>query len=102
VSAIHVFPPGKAQAIRQAIKDSIAQLGRSERGQQTMHDFRVMLRNGATSLDEENMVALCILVESVRTGFVGSVLEALSDKLDQQQAEQMAEDTASMNREDLC
>jgi hypothetical protein len=47
MSTVHVWPPGKAQEIRKAITDSARQLNRSERGQQTLKDFRAMLRNGA-------------------------------------------------------
>jgi hypothetical protein len=89
------------QKQKAAIAAAVAQLYQSERGRQALYDFRKMLRNGATSLDDKNMTALCFLLESVST-FPGSVLEALSNKLDQQHAEQMATDTASINVRELC
>lgn len=73
----------EAKQFQAAIKGAVARLGRSERGRQALKDFRAMLHHGATSLDCENMAALLILLEGVRIGLAGSVLEAATEQIEQ-------------------
>ena len=60
-----------------AITSAVQQLRKSERGQQVLRDVKSLIENGAAGLDSQNMIAMCVLIESVRVGKVGTVLEEI-------------------------
>lgn len=57
-------------ATQQRIETAIAQLSRSERGQQTLRDFKAMFNNGAKALDSQNQQALLTLTIEALSGSV--------------------------------
>lgn len=45
----------------EAIVKAVAQLKKSERGQQCLADLKTMMKNGADGLDPRNQTAICVL-----------------------------------------
>ena len=52
---------------RQELGEALAQLRKSERGQQALDDFQCLLQNGGTGLDGQNWEALGVIVSACRS-----------------------------------
>lgn len=60
-----------------AILKAAKQLSRSERGRDTLQQLRQLFTTAACSLDSENMIALCVLVEALRVGKYATIIDAI-------------------------
>ena len=59
------------------LERAVAQLNRSEKGQQAMQDLLAFLENGGISLDGENQLHVLCLLAGAWGNYAGTALEAL-------------------------
>ena len=59
------------------LERAVAQLNRSEKGQQAMQDLLAFLENGGISLDGENQLHVLCLLSGAWGNYAGTALEAL-------------------------
>ena len=62
---------------RELAAAAVRTLGRSERGRQTLADFKSLLNNGGDGLDDENWKALTVLCQLCAQGKWGAIEEQL-------------------------
>lgn len=61
------------------LERAVAQLGRSEKGQQAMRDLLAFLENGGISLDAENQLHVNRLLAGAWGEFAGTTLDLLRE-----------------------